>query len=390
MPRYRQRIAKVPGGLANPVWVDDPDFDLTYHVRRSALPRPGSSDQLLELVARIVSRPLDRHRPLWEVYFIEGLEEGRVAVLSKSHQVLVDGVAHRRPGQVLLDRTPAPRPMHHDDWRPLSAPSPVGLVADAVQDAVAEPATAIETARATIESALRSADGVLGPRGLDRRRARQPASGERPSARRARSPSSVEWSPCAPRSATTSTSATSTAAASTTSILATVTGALRGWLLARAESMSGRAPRAHRRAGVGERPRARDHLARQPDRRLLRRPAGRRDQPCRAAAPGVLRVQGAPGDRPRRRGQPAGRASPASRRRRSTRSGRGSRPTRLRRGLPAQRHQRPRAAVTAVRRWRADARDLPRAPPAAGTCAGDRRDVVRRAACSTASQPTAT
>ena len=108
MPRYRQRIAAVPGRLANPVWVDDPDFDLGYHVRRSALPRPGTPDQLFELVARIISRPLDRHRPLWEVYFIEGLEEGRVAVLSKSHEVLVDGVHTVDLAQVLLDRTPEP------------------------------------------------------------------------------------------------------------------------------------------------------------------------------------------------------------------------------------------------------------------------------------------
>ena len=105
VPRYRQRIASVPGHVANPVWVDDPDFDLGYHVRRSALPRPGTPDQLFELVARIIARPLDRHRPLWEVYFIEGLEEGRVAVLSKSHEVLVDGVHTVDLAQVLLDRS---------------------------------------------------------------------------------------------------------------------------------------------------------------------------------------------------------------------------------------------------------------------------------------------
>ena len=103
VPRYRQRLQSVPGRLANPVWVDDPDFELAYHVRRSALPRPGSLDQLRELVARIISRPLDRTRPLWEVYFVEGLEGGRVAILSKSHQILVDGVETVDLGQVLLD-----------------------------------------------------------------------------------------------------------------------------------------------------------------------------------------------------------------------------------------------------------------------------------------------
>ena len=73
VPRYRQRVRWVPAHLANPVWVDDPHFDLGFHVRRSALPRPGTMHQLRELVARIVSRPLDRNRPLWEVYFVEGL-----------------------------------------------------------------------------------------------------------------------------------------------------------------------------------------------------------------------------------------------------------------------------------------------------------------------------
>ncbi len=92
VPRYRQRLQPVPGRLANPAWLDDPHFDLGYHVRRSALPRPGTMDQLRELVARIVSRPLDRDRPLWEVYFVEGLADGRVAVLSKSHLAMVDGV----------------------------------------------------------------------------------------------------------------------------------------------------------------------------------------------------------------------------------------------------------------------------------------------------------
>ena len=91
VPRYRQRVRPSPGRLTNPVWLDDADFDLTYHVRRSALPRPGSMEQLRDLVARITSRRLDRARPLWEMYFVEGLRDGKVAVFSKSHQVLVDG-----------------------------------------------------------------------------------------------------------------------------------------------------------------------------------------------------------------------------------------------------------------------------------------------------------
>src|SRR5687767_2134463 len=92
VPRYRQRVRFVPGRLANPVWVDDERFDVTYHVRRSALPRPGGDEQLEELIARIQPRQLDRSRPLWEVYLVEGLADDRFAIITKTHQALVDGV----------------------------------------------------------------------------------------------------------------------------------------------------------------------------------------------------------------------------------------------------------------------------------------------------------
>src|SRR5947209_7041933 len=119
VPRYRQRVRFVPGRIANPVWVDDERFDITYHVRRSALPRPGSQDQLEELVARVQSRRLDHSRPLWEMVVIEGLaraedgDEGghdggeeRFAVVTKVHQALVDGIHAVDLGQVVLDDTP--------------------------------------------------------------------------------------------------------------------------------------------------------------------------------------------------------------------------------------------------------------------------------------------
>ena len=93
MPRYRQRVRDVPFGVARPVWVDDERFDVTFHVRRSALPKPGSREQLNELVARLMSRPLDRTRPLWEMYLVEGLADGNFAIVSKSHQSLVDGLS---------------------------------------------------------------------------------------------------------------------------------------------------------------------------------------------------------------------------------------------------------------------------------------------------------
>jgi diacylglycerol O-acyltransferase len=145
VPRYRQRIQAVPGRLANPVWVDDVDFDLGYHVRRSALPSPGSMQQLRDLTARIITRRLDRTRPLWEMYLIEGLEGGRFAVLSKSHQILVDGISTIDLGQVILDIDPQPRGTVHVDWRPKPPPSSTALVGGAVRDTLRDPLLAIDT-----------------------------------------------------------------------------------------------------------------------------------------------------------------------------------------------------------------------------------------------------
>ena len=117
VPRYRQKIKNVPGGLANPVWVDDRHFDMSYHVRRSALPRPGSDEQLEELVARIQPRPLDRSRPLWEVYLVEGLDENRFAVITKSHHSLVDGITAVDIGNVLVDGNPTAADGVSTAWR---------------------------------------------------------------------------------------------------------------------------------------------------------------------------------------------------------------------------------------------------------------------------------
>src|SRR6478736_5855839 len=109
IPRYRQKVREVTLGLARPVWVDDRDFDITYHIRRSALPSPGSDAQLHELIARIGSRPLDKSRPLWEMYLIEGLTRSRIAIYTKSHQALVNGMTALEIGHVVADRRPAGR-----------------------------------------------------------------------------------------------------------------------------------------------------------------------------------------------------------------------------------------------------------------------------------------
>ena len=147
VPRYRQKIRTIPGHLANPVWVDDAAFDLSYHVRRSALPRPGSDEQLRELVARVQSRPLDRGHPLWEMYLVEGLSDGRFAVIQKTHHAMVDGISAVDIGQVILDSTPVPRDIPEDLWMPQPEPGPVALLVDAVVEIMRRPTAVLDTAR---------------------------------------------------------------------------------------------------------------------------------------------------------------------------------------------------------------------------------------------------
>lgn len=152
VPRYRQRVQQVPGRFAGPVWVDDEDFDITFHVRRSALPRPGTHAQLLELVARIMSRRLDRARPLWEMYLVEGLQGDRFAIIAKSHQALVDGSGTVDIGQVVLDATAHPRETPVDSWQPEHPPSALELLAGVFSDAMRHPTAVLELARAEMAS----------------------------------------------------------------------------------------------------------------------------------------------------------------------------------------------------------------------------------------------
>ncbi|HEY3632077.1 MAG TPA: wax ester/triacylglycerol synthase family O-acyltransferase [Jatrophihabitantaceae bacterium] len=147
VPRYRQKVRYVPGHIANPVWVDDSDFDITYHVRRSALPRPGSDEQLREFCARIQSRPLDRNRPLWEMYLVEGLEGGRFAIITKTHHAMVDGISAIDIGQVILDTSPDPREVPDDLWMPAPEPSSTSLVTGAVTELVQRPSALLDTVR---------------------------------------------------------------------------------------------------------------------------------------------------------------------------------------------------------------------------------------------------
>ncbi len=159
LPRYRQKIREVPGRLANPVWVDDEGFDLSYHVRRSALPRPGTDEQLEEFVARIQPRPLDRGRPLWEVYVVEGLqglegmEQERFAIVTKTHHALVDGVNGLDIAQLLVEVEPGYADEVVDTWRPDHEPSGIQLLAAAVAEAVVMPGQVLESVRGGLNEA---------------------------------------------------------------------------------------------------------------------------------------------------------------------------------------------------------------------------------------------
>ena len=154
VPRYRQRVKPVPVRLAAPVWADDENFDLTFHVRRSALPRPGTLDQLREFVGRVMARRLDRSRPLWEIYLVEGLADGSFALVSKTHLALVDGIDGVDLGQVLLEADHRPSLMSAKNWRPLPEPTALELISGALWDSAQDPAKAIENLRGTLTSAL--------------------------------------------------------------------------------------------------------------------------------------------------------------------------------------------------------------------------------------------
>ncbi|HVU72571.1 MAG TPA: wax ester/triacylglycerol synthase family O-acyltransferase [Mycobacteriales bacterium] len=134
LPRFRQRLVPAPFGTGRPLWADDPSFSLSYHVRHSALPSPGSEEQLLTFVSRITSQRLDRSKPLWEMYLVEGLDGGRWALVTKTHHAMVDGVSGVDLLTALVDLTPESRTIDPDTWTPMKAPGTVGLLARGVTD----------------------------------------------------------------------------------------------------------------------------------------------------------------------------------------------------------------------------------------------------------------
>ena len=130
VPRYRQRLSFPPVETGRPVWVDDESFNLEYHVRQTALPKPGTGSQFVRLISRIFSQQLDRSKPLWEMWVVEGLEDGRWALISKTHHSVIDGVSGVDLATVLFDLQPEPAPfVPGEAWVPAAEPTPAELVA---------------------------------------------------------------------------------------------------------------------------------------------------------------------------------------------------------------------------------------------------------------------
>jgi diacylglycerol O-acyltransferase len=146
--RYRQVVRFVPFELGRPVWVDARGFHLEYHVRHSALPAPGGEVELRKLVGRVMARHLDRSKPLWEMWMVEGLERGQWALLSKIHHSMVDGVSATDLLSVVLDQSPSQESAAPDDWQPAPSPSGVGMAVRATLDLARSPYEQLRAVRA--------------------------------------------------------------------------------------------------------------------------------------------------------------------------------------------------------------------------------------------------
>jgi diacylglycerol O-acyltransferase / wax synthase len=192
LPPFRRRLVEVPFGLDHPYWVNDPGFDLDYHIRYVAVPPPAGQDELCALAARIIGRPLDRAHPLWEFWVIDGLSDGRFAVLTKMHHATIDGAAGAEMLSMLLDDRPdAELPEVEDTWEPDPVPSDTELLARTMGQLARRPAKAVgfqvrtlrEVARTTrsenvevLADVLRR--GLPGPLGAVARRVLKGPSGE--------------------------------------------------------------------------------------------------------------------------------------------------------------------------------------------------------------------
>ena len=147
VPRYRQKVRFVPLQLGRPLWVDDPHFNLGYHLRHTALAAPRGDQELRNLVGRVMSQQLDRNKPLWEMWMVDGLDHGHWALVSKVHHCMVDGVSGTDLLTVVLDSEPEPAPPLADDWHAEPEPTDARLVVDALGALVASPYEQLRAAR---------------------------------------------------------------------------------------------------------------------------------------------------------------------------------------------------------------------------------------------------
>ena len=150
VPRFRQKLVTVPFGLGRPVWVDDTHFNLEYHVRHTAMPSPGDDSKFRRLTARIMSQQLDRTKPLWEIWFAEGLTNDRFALISKTHHCLVDGVSGADIMSVILDLGPEPQQVEQKPWRPDPEPTADQLLLDALKERLTSPAEIVRTLQSSV------------------------------------------------------------------------------------------------------------------------------------------------------------------------------------------------------------------------------------------------
>ena len=165
VPRFRQKLAFPPAQLGRPFWVDDPTFNLAYHVRHSALPSPGSEEQLRNIAGRLFSQALDRSKPLWEIWVVQGLERNRFALIHKTHHALVDGVSGVDIATVLFDLKPIPEQGDpQPSWVPRPAPSSAQLAVEGIRDLTEAPLKltrrALHAAAHPLTTARKAADAV--------------------------------------------------------------------------------------------------------------------------------------------------------------------------------------------------------------------------------------
>jgi diacylglycerol O-acyltransferase / wax synthase len=162
VPRFRQKLRFVPFSQGRPVWVDDPHLNMEYHVRQTALPAPGSEEQLRNLAARIFSQQLDRSKPLWELWLVEGLDGNRFAIIGKSHHALVDGISGVDITTVLFDleQEPANPPARPPKWAPRPEPTDLKLLSDALHERVTSPREIVRGVRAALRGPRQVLSGI--------------------------------------------------------------------------------------------------------------------------------------------------------------------------------------------------------------------------------------